>query len=69
MTHAPSPLLPEVPTRKSFRGQSGQHGGAQAVRGEGGGSSAVVMSAARCCGSPQALAGTAGRAELGPVMW
>lgn len=57
---------PEALTRKAFRGHAGQDGGAQAVRGEGGGSSAAVMSAARRCSPPRALAGTVARGVARP---
>lgn len=63
----PAPAPPaEAPTRTSFRGHGGQDGGAQAVRGEGGGSSAAAMSAARRCSPPRALAGTAARGAARP---
>lgn len=65
-THPRPATPPEAPTRKAIRGHAGQDGGAQAVRGEGGGSSVAAMSAARRCSPPRALAGTAARGAERP---
>lgn len=65
-THPRPATPPEAPTRKAIRGHAGQDGGAQAVRGEGGGSSVAAMSAARRCSPPRALAGTAARGAARP---